>query len=116
MKFLKYLKSTDENEEDIIFRSVNISLVDNPTNYKDIIEKKDPNVLKLIDKLNIELKKFYKGNKYSFDFITEEKPVDIDCLKLQSSRNKWLRKLCFTLNDQLADVQTKYEKHLKNIK
>lgn len=117
MKFLKYLKSmNDVNTDDAIFRSVNINLVDKPTNYKEIIEKKDPKALELINNLNKELKKFYKGNKYSFDFITEEKPANIDNLKLQNSRNKWLKKLCFNFNDKLAEIQTDYEKQIKNIR
>lgn len=117
MKFLKYLKSmNDIDNDDAIFRSVNINLVDKPTDYKKIIERKDPNALELINNLNKELKKFYKGSKYRFDFIIEEKPVNIDCLKLQNNRNKWFKKLCFNFNDKLAEIQTNYEKQIKNIK
>jgi hypothetical protein len=89
MRFLKYLKSIDGvDDDDAIFRSVNINLVDKPTNYKEIVENKDPEALELINNLNKELKKIYKGSKYRFDFTTEEKSINIDCLKLQNNRNR----------------------------
>lgn len=112
MRFLKYLELSSDKKDDALFRSLNIGLVRKPTPYKKIVEEKDKKALELIESLNMELQKSYKGKKYLFDFIVNEKSL-IDDLKLNNKRLSFIKKICLDFNDKLAEIQTEYEQKLK---
>lgn len=114
MKFLKYLK-TFRDEDEAIFRSLSIGLVEKETGYANVVEKTNHKSLKLLENINKELKKSYKGEKYKFDFVLDENTCSIDVLKIKQSRKSFLNRMVFEFNDKLGDLQIEYEKQIKNI-
>lgn len=114
MRFLKYLEISSLIKDDAVFRSLNIGLVNKSINsYDEIVESKDKNALKLIEILNKELQKSYKGLKYKFDFISiNDNTVSVDNINTTASRKNFLKKMCLDFNSKLAEIQSNYEKKL----
>ncbi len=117
MKFMDYMKLSSLDDDEAVFRSIEIGLVESPTKYHNCISnvsENHPEVLSLFiikKKLNDQLKKRYNG-KYLFDFCIDES-VSIDTLKIKDSYKKFLSLSFFESNDDITKIKTIVEKHLK---
>jgi len=115
MRLLEYLKLSCSDENTNKFRALTIGLCDKVVDYTDIIEDMknryniEMDVLKDINTLNKELKKYYSGNML-FCFCVDE---DINIRKAKIGKNKdRLHKLLMEANDKFSDVKLKIEKRL----
>jgi len=117
MNFLKYLDQSGMNEDITKFRAMNIRLVDKEkTENKKIVRKvtqlydlsEDP--IRLVDELNRELKRHYKG-KFMFDFVLED-GKNIGEIKIKRNKKR-LKILAMEFNDSLAKIKKKIERKLK---
>lgn len=119
MNFLKYLDQSGMNEDITKFRAMNIRLVDKEkTENKKIVRKitqlydlsEENNPIRLVDELNKELKRHYKG-KFMFDFVLEE-GKNIEEIKIKRNKKR-LKILAMEFNDSLAKIKKKIERKLK---
>jgi len=117
VNFLKYLDQSGMNEDITKFRAMNIRLVDKEkTENKKIVRKvtqlydlsEDP--IRLVDELNRELKRHYKG-KFMFDFVLED-GKNIGEIKIKRNKKR-LKILAMEFNDSLAKIKKKIERKLK---
>lgn len=117
MNFLKYLDQSGMNEDITKFRAMNIRLVDKEkTENKKIVRKvtqlydlsEDP--IRLVDELNRELKRHYKG-KFMFDFVLGD-GKNIGEIKIKRNKKR-LKILAMEFNDSLAKIKKKIERKLK---
>jgi len=115
MRLIKYLSLSCPDSKTNIFRSLSIKLTEreNPAAreiVEEVTEKYNiPNdVLTVIDELNKELKKNYRG-KYRFDLCVEE-GLTIDKVRIRDSEH--IRRKFFEANSYLSKVQLNLEKKL----
>lgn len=120
MRFYQFMKNFGQIEDEVnIFRSLNIKLVEEGTEYTPSLEKiRDryddiDKSIKLLEEANKELKKIYRG-KYKFDFCFEDEgimpdEIKIDTKKAERLKDKWLK-----FNSDLSDIQNKFEKSLQD--
>lgn len=117
MNFLKYLGQSGTDEDVTKFRAMDIRLVDKEkTENKKIVRKitqlydlsEDP--IRLVDELNKDLKRHYKG-KFMFDFVLGE-GKDIGEIKIKRDKKR-LKILAMEFNDDLAKIKKKIERKLK---
>ena len=114
MKFLQYSSNNTEINQ---FRAMKIGLVERNTNGKNIVKtisKKynmGDDVLFLLEKLNKDLKKMYRG-KYKFDLCMEDyKPIN--SMRIDDQKKAKLHKKCLEFNDELCKIKTSFESYLK---
>lgn len=99
------------------FRSFDIKLVDIETSnkkiFKQVQEKYDigTDIIELMDDLNGQLKKVYKGS-LKFDFCLSGGKV-IDEIKIHRKRLDGLKIRYFNLNSELGKAKTLVERNLK---
>ena len=104
-------KSKDVN----IFRSIDIKLVQNETNYKKTIKKvqdkykTDNDIIELLESLNKEV---YIG-KLKFDFCLNE-GLDIENIKLSENKKKYIKQRYFDVSDKICKAKTDIENLLKD--
>ena len=115
MRLIKYLSLSCSDSKTNIFRSLSIKLVESENSatreiVEEVTEKYElPNdVLIVIDELNKELKKNYRG-KYKFDLCFEE-GLTIDKVRIQNSEH--IRRQFFEANSYLSKLQLNLEKKL----
>jgi hypothetical protein len=121
MRLIKYLSYSGLDDKTNIFRALSIKLVDAPmTANREIVSevvdryKLDEELLTIIDDLNKQLKKTYKG-KLKFDFCLEEgseiskvKTKRAERLKLKAfEASRFLSKQQFHLEKKLSDEMNK---------
>jgi hypothetical protein len=115
MKLLKYLSKCGVPEDANKFRAIDVKLVSESTKNRKLVEsitKKyslDEDIVSLLDSLNKELKRFYRG-KYKFDFVFNE-GKDINEVKIKNSKR--IKTKFFEFNDELASIKRKFENKLK---
>ena len=107
-KFSKYIED---------FRSLDVKLVEKETEnkkiFKEVQEKYDvgTDILRLMEDLNKQLRKVYKGG-LKFDFCLSGGKV-IDEIKIHRKRLKGLKIKYFDLNSELGKAKTLVERSLK---
>ena len=100
-----------------IFRSMNVKLVNGKTDYKDSVEKVqekyiiDNDVIEIVECLNKQLRKFYKG-KLKFDFCLDE-GISINKIKLNERKRSVLKAKFFKACDKIGKAQTSVEKQIQ---
>ena len=114
MRLHKFLINTDESG---IFRSLKLELVEEETGNTAIVRRiseqyLDDSALILLEKANAELKKMYRG-KLRFDFCLDEQGMSPDEVRIDSTKAKRLKDRWFKLNDELSEIQNRFEIKLK---
>lgn len=77
--------------------------------------KENEKVSKLLDKINLYLKKEYTG-KYKFNLCSEENGIKPDELKLSPKKKRKIKTRWLEFNSQLSEIQREYECFLQNSK
>jgi len=120
MRFLDYMKISS-NEEESIFRSLKIDIVDDDDNFDDIIDqlslkyKYINESMDIINEINKDFKKIYSG-KYKYGFCIDKK-TDISEIKIKKSYKNVIYKKYFEVNERFNDIKKRFEKELSfNIK
>ena len=117
MRFANYLSYSGLDEKTNIFRSIKINLVDEPKDYSDILEHIKTvygiDVLgeDLIDNINRELRKVYKG-KFMFAYCLDE-GVSLDQIKMSKRHLKRLKLLQLETGDKLSSFKRELERKAK---
>lgn len=115
MRFKTYLQ---KNSKIHTFRLLQIKLVENKTEYNEIvdfIEEKynlSMEVNNLLEKFNQQLKILYKG-KYKFDLCLNEGIIPDNIKKIDNKKIKSIKKEWYKVNDEFAKIQKKFEKYLQ---
>ena len=117
MRLIKFLQYSSNNAEINQFRAMKIGLVERNTNGKNIVKtisKKyniGDDILFLLEKLNKDLKKMYRG-KYKFDLCMEDhKPIN--SMRINDQKKAKLQKKCLEFNYELCKIKTSFESYLK---
>jgi hypothetical protein len=108
MRLLKYLSYAQLPEKTNTFRAMSIKLVDKPKDYSDVVsfvqEKYDiPKVQELINKLNKELKNFYKGEHKFALCLTEG--ITPNKIKIKSRYETMMKSMFYESNDKLSKIK-----------
>jgi len=114
-RLLKYIVDLSGTDEDLNeFRSLRIKLVDKELEYKQVVKrvqeryKLDTDMVRIIDELNYQLRKVYKG-KFKFDFCLDGGKV-FEEVKLRSKRIEKLKLKYFSASDKFSKAKTFIEK------
>ena len=113
MRFLDYMRLSS-NEEESIFRSLKIDIVESDTEYRDIIDALSlkyqyiKESIDIIDEINKDLKKVYSG-KYKYGFCMDESNKTVKMK--ESYRNKIYEKY-FKVNDKFCALKKRFEEEL----
>ena len=75
----------------------------------------DDKVLKLLDKLNLYLKKEYNG-KYKFNLCDSENGLTPDKLKLTPKKKRSIKSKWLEFNSELSKIQRNFESYLQKEK
>lgn len=122
-RFKEYISPDHTDDEYKTFRSLMIKIVDEKTNYNDVIEKLSKrtgyslNETKdIVKKINRELQKHYKTKKYRFDLCVKEgiSPEELE-IKNSKSKQSLIRKW-HNFNAKLSEIKLQFDKELKNKK
>ena len=121
MRLYKFLAVAGTDDDSSMFRSLNIDLVESDTGNADIVKRVsekhllDDAALELLERANRELKKMYRG-KLKFDFCLDEQGLVPDDVKIDSRKVKQLKEKWFKFNNELSEIQTRFEcKLLKDL-
>ena len=107
------MKLCNDDEDIATFRSLNIKLVKEQTNYKCIVNRLTDRygyiqeAYDIINRLNKDLTKLYKGN-YKYDFCIDE-GINIHDLKIKDRYKKRLSLKCNISNHDLAILKKRFE-------
>lgn len=91
-----------------INKYLNLKLTEKP-------EKKETykeDIIKVLDKANKELEKFYAG-KYKFSLSTDDDDIEPDKLKLSPKRKRKIKEIWLKFDSELSEIQRNYEKNLQ---
>jgi len=117
MRFSEYINLSCDDKEINKLRLFDVKLVKKPSKNRKIVEKIEKkyntgiDVINLIDELNGNLRKVYKGNML-FDFCIKEGKV-LDDIKLHRKKVKKLKLKYYDLKDDLSKVKTFVERIIK---
>ena len=117
LKFIDYIRLSSLNENETIFRTVNLKLTKESNNYDESIKKIGklfPDALIMLDikkNLNKTLNKVYKGN-YKFDFCIDE-GISISKLKIKEKYKQQLLSKLFESNDKITKIKKIFENDFK---
>jgi len=75
----------------------------------------DDNVSKLINKLNLYLKKDYSG-KYKFNLLSNDEGIIPDKLKMNPKKKRAIKRRWIEFNSELSEIQRNWEKELQEQK
>jgi hypothetical protein len=113
LKFIDFMKLSSLNEDESVFRSINLKLIKEKTNYEESIKKISksfPDALLMLEikkKINNVLKQVYKGN-YKFDFCIDE-GISINKLKIKERYKQKLLTNLLKSNDKITKIKNKFE-------
>ena len=109
MRLYEFMKMSSGDGDIAKFRSLTFKLVKESTNYslELLDEHRRLDVVNLLEELNSELKKKYKGD-YKFDLCIDEGST-VDVLKLRKKQAKQLSLLNHRMNDKLSKIQKNFE-------
>ena len=116
MRLGKYLSYQELDEKTNKFRSLNIKMVETPTDYscifKHLKEKHNINidVTPLLERINKKLREMYRG-KHSFALCLDE-GKEIDHIKINKRYKKDIKLLSLLSNDKLAKIKKEFERNL----
>lgn len=113
------MKLCNDDEDVSTFRSLNIKLVKEQTDYKHIIDRLTnryeyiQEAIDIIDGLNKTLTRLYKGN-YKYDFCVDE-GINVHDLKIKDRYKKKLSLKCNISNHDLTLLKKKFEISLNDL-
>ena len=116
MRLIKYLSYSGLDENTNKFRALSIKLSEKPNDFSGILSEVYKKytldaVDSIVESLNKELKKFYKG-KYQFCFCLEE-GTTLDKIKINSKYLGRLKFLQYEANSKLAKIKSHLENSIK---
>ena len=116
MKFKDFLALSSKDEDIQDFRMLKFKLVEEDTKHSATVEKisklfdLDDNLFSLLESLNKELKRIYRG-KYKFDFCIEE-GVKGSEIKTSENRILSIKEKELQFNAELSKIKSNFEKKL----
>ncbi len=102
------------NEEESIFRSLKIDIVEDDTKYKDVISSLSvkhqyiTESLDIIHRINKDLKKVYSG-KFKYGFCMGD---DNRFIKMKKSYKDMMYEKYFRINDEFNELKERFEKEI----
>jgi hypothetical protein len=119
MRYKQYLNRSCKEKDLNTFRDLKIGLVDNSTQYKDLVNKIQKNykieedISKLIEILNKDLSYRFRS-KYKLDFYLYDS-IDVNDIKLNKNKKlkKVLKEKLFEINDIFSKSKLDLERKLK---
>lgn len=112
MKLLHYISMTSKTPEEATYRSLNVGIVEDDSQYLDIIKKYDnKDIVKTIEKCNKRLKESFKGN-YKLGFYVSE-DENIDHSNINTKKRERISRKIDEFNNALAILQKEFERNLQ---
>lgn len=117
MRLLKYISYSGLDEDTNKFRALDIKLVKDEVDYSNIVKKVESKhklsneITDIINDLNRELRKHYKG-RYIFNFCLDE-GKNLGEIRMNKKNVDRLKMKLFEASDKLSKIKRKVEKDLK---
>lgn len=112
MKFLKYISLSSKDPEQGKFRSLNVGIVEDDSDYVDIIKKyQHVDILETINQYNKRFKNDFKG-KYKLGFYIDE-DENIDSININTKKKERIFRKIDEFNNVLAILQKEFERNLQ---
>jgi len=118
MRLYNFLSISSGDNEESVFRSLNLDLVESDTGNSDLVRRitekymLDDTAMMLLEKANKELKEMYRG-KLRFDFCLEEQGKSLQDTKMGRKKIGQLKEKWFKFNDELSNIQISFEKCMR---